>query len=229
MRIALFGASGMVGTGTLLECVDDPQVQSVLVVGRRTCGVVHPKVREILHADFADFSGLSDEFARIDACLFCLGVTSVGLSEAEYTRLTYDLTLAVARAMVVANPAMTFCYVSGDGTDSTERGRVMWARVKGRTENALLRLGFRAAFMFRPALIFPRRGVRSRTAWYQAFYTALGWAYPLWRAAFPRWVTTTAAHGRALLVVARDGYHAPILYSRDINGLAERARPARTS
>lgn len=229
MRVVLLGASGMIGTGTLLECLDDARVESVLVVGRRSCGVTHAKIREVLHNDFADFSSLSAEFASADACFFCLGVTSMGLDEAEFTRLTYDITLAAARTMVAANPQMTFCYVSGDGTDSSECGRVMWARVKGRTENALLGLGFRAAYMFRPALIFPRRGVRSKTAWYQAFYTALGWAYPMWRFFFPRWVTTTVAHGRAFIAVAVHGYHQPILYSRDINGLADRARRARTS
>lgn len=222
MRVVIFGASGMIGTGTLIECLEDPRVTSVLVVGRTPTGVTHAKLREILHADFLDFTPLAVEFAGCDACFFTLGTTAVGKDEATYSRLTYDLTLAAARAMVAANPAMTFCYVSGDGTDSSERGRVMWARVKGRTENALLALPFTASYMFRPALIFPRKGVRSKTGWYQAFYSVFGPLYPLLRSLFPRYVTTTEHHGRAFVEVAATGFPGRILYSRDINRLAAR-------
>ena len=222
MRVVIFGASGMIGTGTLIECLEDRRVTSVLVVGRTLTGVTHAKLREILHADFFDFTPLAVEFAGCDACFFTLGTTAVGKDEATYSRLTYDLTLAAARAMVAANPAMTFCYVSGDGTDSSERGRVMWARVKGRTENALLALPFTASYMFRPALIFPRKGVRSKTGWYHAFYSVFGPLYPLLRALFPRYVTTTEHHGRAFIEVAATGFPGRILYSRDINRLAAR-------
>ena len=150
MNVVLFGATGMVGAGALLECLADPRVTSVVVITRSPTGRAHPKLREVVHADFFNYEPLRADFASADACLFCLGVSSIGLSEDEYTRLTYDLTLAAARAMADANRKMTFCYVSGVGTDSTERGRTMWARVKGRTENALLALRFKAAFMFRP-------------------------------------------------------------------------------
>ncbi|HKC58167.1 MAG TPA: hypothetical protein VKC35_18675, partial [Vicinamibacterales bacterium] len=173
IHAVLFGATGMVGAGVLLECLDDPRVQSVLAVGRSPTGRSHPKLREVLREDFFNYDQLRSEFASCDACFFCLGVTSVGLGEAEYTHLTYDLTMAAARAIAAVNANMTFCYVSGVGTDSTEGGRTMWARVKGKTENAILALPFKAAFMFRPGFIQPVKGVRSKTGWYQAAYDVL--------------------------------------------------------
>ena len=221
MKVILFGASGMIGQGTLIECVADPRVESVLIIGRSTAGVTDPKVRELLRTDFANYSDLSAEFARHDACFFCLGVTAVGLDEATYSRLTFDIALAAARTMAAVNPAMTFCYVSGEGTDSTETGRTMWARVKGRTENALLALPFKAAYMFRPALIFPRKGVRSKTLWYQMFYNTFGLFYGLFQTIFAAWVTTTENQGKALIAVAANGYPKRILFSRDINALAK--------
>ena len=163
MKIIIFGATGMVGSGALRECLEDRRVESVLVVGRSSVGMTHPKIQEILHHDFLDYAPVQSRFADRDACFFCLGVSAAGKSEDAYRRLTYDVTLAAAKAMVAANPRMTFCYVSGAGTDNTERGRVMWARVKGATENALLRLPFKAAFMFRPAFIQPLKGARSKT------------------------------------------------------------------
>src|SRR6185295_19788278 len=150
-EVVIFGATGMVGKGVLLEWVDDARVEHVLLVSRHPTEVSHPKVREIVHADFTEFERLQDTFTNLDACFYCLGVTAVGLSEPQYHHLTYDLTLAAATALASASAGrLTFCYVSGEGTDSTERGRIMWARVKGKTENALLRLPFKAAFMFRP-------------------------------------------------------------------------------
>ena len=220
MNVVLFGATGMVGTGALLECFEDPRVRSVLAIGRTSTGRRHPKLREVLHADFFNYDALASDFASCDACFFCLGVSSVGMSEAEYTRLTYDLTLAAARAMAIANPRMTFCYVSGVGTDSTERGRTMWARVKGKTENALLALPFAGAYMFRPGYIQPIGGVKSRTGWVQAAYTVLAPLYPLLRPLLRG--TTTANFGRALIEVAARGYTKRILYSSDINVLAAR-------
>ena len=220
MRVVIFGATGMVGAGALLECLDDARVDSVLAVVRRPAGMAHPKLTEIVHSDFFDFEALHKRFAECDACFFCLGTSSAGLDEAAYSRLTYDLTLAAARPMAAANPRMTFCYVSGQGTDSTERGRVMWARVKGRTENALLRLPFRAAFMLRPGLIQPLRGVRSKTRLYQAFYTALGFLLPLVRRLAPNQVTTSVSVGRALIRLAAEGYSSRIITSADINRLA---------
>lgn len=222
MKVLIFGATGMVGAGVLLECLDDSRVESVLVVGRKSTGIRHPKLTEILHTDFFAFDSLKSRFADRDACFFCLGVSSVGMSEQDYRRLTYDLTLAAARAMVAANPRMTFCYVSGLGTDSTEQGRAMWARVKGETENALLRLGFKASYMLRPGFIQPRRGVRSKTGWYQAFYTVLGPLYPVFRVLAPRYVTTTSDLGRAMLELAARGYERPIIEVADINRLIAR-------
>ncbi len=220
MRVVIFGATGMLGAGALLECLDDSRVESVLAVVRRPTGVAHPKLTEVVRADFFAYDDLRSRFAACDACFFCLGVSSAGLSEAEYHRLTYDLTLAAARAMAAANPAMTFCYVSGQGTDGTERGRSMWARVKGKTENALLALPFKAAFMLRPGLIQPVRGVRSRTPLYQAFYTALGFLLPVLRRIAPDQITTTVGVGRALIRLAAEGYPSRILTTADINRLA---------
>ena len=220
MNVVLFGATGMVGAGALLECLADPRVQSVLAISRSPTGRQHPKLREVIHTDFFAYDTLRADFASCDACLFCLGVSAVGLSEPEYTRLTYDLTLAAARTMADVNRGLTFCYVSGLGTDSTERGRTMWARVKGRTENALLALPFKAAFMFRPGYIQPIGGVRSKTAWYQAIYSVAAPLYPVLNRLLPQSTTTTANLGRALIQVAAAGYPKPILYSRDINALA---------
>ncbi len=175
MRVVIFGATGMVGKGVLLECLEDARVEQVLLVSRHPTDVSHPKIREIVHADFTEFESIHATFGDLDACFYCLGVTAVGLSESQYHHLTYDLTLAAATALASASVGpLTFCYVSGEGTDSTERGRTMWARVKGKTENALLRLPFKAAFMFRPGYIQPLRGLRSKTRWYQAPYHLTG-------------------------------------------------------
>ena len=221
MKAVIFGATGMVGKGVLLECLDDARVDSVLVISRRTIDMTHPKLREIVHQDFFDFSPIRSEFAPCDACFFCLGVSSVGMSEAEYHRLTYDLTLAAANTIASATSGqLTFCYVSGEGTDSTERGRVAWARTKGKTENALLRLPFKAAYMFRPGYIQPLRGITSKTRWYQALYDIVGPLYPIFRRLFPNYVTTTVNMGRAMIQVAAAGYSKQILSSDDINQLA---------
>jgi uncharacterized protein YbjT (DUF2867 family) len=227
VRVALFGASGMVGGGVLLECLDDARVESVLVVGRRNCGIRHPKLTEVLHEDFFDYTPIQSRFAALDACFFCLGVSAAGKSEDEYSRLTHDLTLAAARSMVAVNPHLVFCYVSGAGTDSTERGRVMWARVKGRTENALLDMPFKAAYMLRPGFIQPMRGVRSRTALYRAVYVVLAPLFPLLRGVFSRSVTTSVNVGRAMIRLAANGEARKILGPEDINRLAAEGGPAR--
>ena len=223
MRVILFGASGMVGAGVLLECLDDARVRSVLAVGRTPCGVTHPKLQEILQRDVVDVSRYRDRFAGAEACFFCLGTSAAGLDEGTYHRLTYDLTLAVARAVCDASPDITFCYVSGEGTDATEAGRTMWARVKGKTENALLRMPFKAAYMLRPAYIQPLRGVRSKTRWYQAVYDVFGPIYPVLRRLLPAYVTTTAAVGKAMVRLAVAGDERRVLRSADINRLAEEA------
>ena len=217
MNVLLFGATGMVGQGVLRECLLDPDVERILCVGRSATGRQSPKLRELVVPDVAALGSVEGELTGFDACFFCLGVSSVGMTEERYTSLTYDLTLVVARTLAGRNPAMTFMYVSGAGTDSTERGRTMWARVKGRTENELRRLPFRAAYMFRPGVILPLHGVRSKTRWVRLFY-AMGTPFlPAWRALWPNTITTTEQVGRAMLRVARDGYPTPILETRDIN------------
>ena len=221
MKVLLFGASGMVGQGVLRECLLAPDVTEIVSVVRQASLSREPKVREIARSGdgMYDLTPIREELRDVDACFFCLGVSSLGMSEPEYTRLTYDLTLAAARTMVAANQRITFCYVSGVGTDSTERGRTMWARVKGKTENALLALPFSGAYMFRPGYIQPIGGVKSKTGWVQAAYTVLAPMYPILRPLLRG--TTTANFGRALIQVAANGYAKRILYSSDINALAE--------
>lgn len=212
----------MVGKGVLLECLDDARVDEVLLISRNPIDLTHPKIREVLHQNFFDFGRIQSQFAGLDACFFCLGVSSVGLSETEYFRLTYDLTLAAGTALAATTAGrLTFCYVSGVGTDSTERGRTGWARIKGKTENALLRLPFKAAYMFRPGYIQPLRGIESKTRWYQALYDVLGPLYPIIRRLFPRYVTTTVNMGRAMIQVAAVGSTKRILTSAEINHLAD--------
>jgi len=223
MHVVIFGATGMVGAGVLRECLADPRVASVLVVGRSGCGVAHPKLTEVIHGDLFDLSPLEERFRGKDACFFCLGVSSFRMSEAEYHRLTHDLTLGAARLLAQASPAMTFCYVTGVGTDSTERGRTMWARVKGKTENRLLELPFRAVYLFRPGYIQPLDGIRSKTRLYQAMYDVVGFLYPLMKRVLPHHLTTTRAVGRAMIQAAAAGYHTPFLETPDINALSLQA------
>ena len=217
MKILLFGATGMVGQGVLLECLRAPDVEAVVTIGRTATGRVHAKLREIVHADLTHYDAIEHELAGHDACFFCLGVSAAGMSEADYTRITYDVTLAAAQVLARLKPSMTFIYVSGEGTDSTETGRAMWARVKGRTENALQQLPL-AAVMFRPGLIRPLDGIRSRTRLYRIAYAALWPLFPLLGAL--GLLTTTANVGKAMLRVAREGAPRPILGNREINELA---------
>jgi uncharacterized protein YbjT (DUF2867 family) len=219
MNILLFGGSGMVGQGALRECLLDPEVSTVLSIVRSSAGQQNPKLREIVHKDFLDFSSIEAELSGFDACFFCLGVSSAGMSEENYRRVTYDITLAAAQTLVKLNPSMTFIYVSGAGTDSSESGRMMWARVKGQTENALLRLPFKAAYMFRPGVIVPLHGIKSRTMLYRVPYAVLGPILPLLKRLFPRYVTTTEKLGRAMLVAAKRGAPKAVLESSDINKL----------
>ena len=224
MSVVIFGATGMVGAGTLLECLDDPRIASVLAVVRTPTGRVHAKLREVVHPDFFDFSALADDFAVCHACFYCLGVSSAGMSEAHYTSVTRNIALAAGRALAAANPSAVFCFVSGAGADSKGRGRSMWARVKGETENALLALPFRAVYVFRPAFIQPVRGVRSRTDAYRAFYRVMTPVAPVLRLLLPWYWTSTARLGRAMIAAAIEGAPRRILGSRDINRLARRAR-----
>jgi uncharacterized protein YbjT (DUF2867 family) len=220
VKVIIFGATGMVGQGVLRECLLDAGVEKVLTVGRIATGEKHAKLREVVQADLLDISPLAGQLAGYDACLFCLGVSGAWMKQADYRRVTYDLTLSVAKVLLECNPAMTFLYISGSGTDSTERSSMMWARVKGATENALLRMPFKAAYMLRPGYIQPLHGIRTKTAWYRAFYAVLAPFYPLLKLV-PRYVTTTECVGRAMVRVARDGYGKPVLENLDINKICQ--------
>jgi uncharacterized protein YbjT (DUF2867 family) len=217
MNVILFGATGMVGQGVLRECLLDPDVQTVLSVGRSATGQQHQKLRELVHPDLLNFSAIENELAGFDACFFCLGVTSVGMTEERYRRITHDITIAAAQTLARLNPRMTFIYVSGMGTDSSERGRAMWARVKGKTENALLHLPFKATVMFRPAAIVPLHGVRSKTTVYRVFYAVLAPLLPAMKKFLPKYVTTTEQVGLAMLKIAKQGSPKPVLENSDIN------------
>jgi uncharacterized protein YbjT (DUF2867 family) len=217
MKVILFGATGMVGQGVLRECLLDPGIENVLAVGRSPTGQRHPKLREIQHDNFLDYSAIESQLAGYDACFFCLGVSSIGISEERYRHLTHDITLAAATTLARLSPPMVFIYVTGQGTDSSERGRLMWARVKGKTENDLLKLPFKAAYMFRPAAIQPLHGIRSKTAWVQAVYVAGAPLLSLLNRVAPKYMTTTEQIGRAMIKVASDGYPRPVLESEDIN------------
>ena len=211
----------MVGKGVLLECLDDDRVEGVLLVSRHPVGVSHPKIIEILKQDLFAYEDIQSRFVDLDACFFCLGTSSIGMSESDYYHVTYDLTLAAATALAkAAGQRLTFCYVSGEGTDSTEQGRTAWARIKGQTENALLRMPFKAAYMFRPGYIQPLRGIRSKTRWVQLIYDVIGPLYPILQRLVPRYVTTTTNIGRAMIRVAAAGSSKQILSTPDINELA---------
>jgi uncharacterized protein YbjT (DUF2867 family) len=219
MKAILFGATGMIGQGVLRECLLDRDVESVLAIGRRETGVRHEKLREIVHKDFSDFSAIQGELSGHDTCFFCLGVSAAGMSEQEYSRVTYDVTMAAARTLAERNPGMTFIYVSGAGTDSTERGRMMWARVKGKTENALLEMPFKAAYMFRPGYIQPLHGIASSRRLTRVLYGVMRPLYPVWKTLFPKYVTTTEQFGLAMIHVAKHGAPKRILENRDLAGL----------
>lgn len=218
MRVLLFGASGMVGQGVLRECLASPDVEEVVCVVRKPLGQAHAKLAELVQDDVADLSALAKALPKFDACFFPLGVSSAGMKEDAYRKVTHDLTLSIARQLHEANPELAFVYVSGAGTDSTEKGRSMWARVKGRTENALLRMPFHAAYMFRPGFIQPLHGIRSKTRLYSTLYTFTIPLLPLLRR-FPRFFTTTERLGRAMLAAAKSGAPNALVESDDINRL----------
>ena len=210
----------MVGRGALRELLQDPDVEAVLAVGRSATGQHNPKLKELVQEDVSDLRMLEGELKGYDACLFCLGISAAGMSESDYKRVTYDLTLKVAQTLERLNPKMTFVYVSGGGTDATERGRVMWARVKGATENALLAMPFQRAYMLRPGFIRPLNGIVSKTRWYRVLYALVGPVYPLLKRWFPGQVTTTEELGRAMLHLLKKGTSSGVLENRDIVTLA---------
>lgn len=216
LKIILTGATGMVGEGVLLDCLDHPAISEVLLVSRKPFGRTHLKLRELLVPDFFNLSAVEAQLTGYDACFFCAGVSSAGMKEADYTRITYDTTLHFAQTLARLNPSMTFVYVSGAGTDSSEHGRIMWARVKGRTENALQKLGFARAYNFRPGFMKATEGQRN----IKGYYNAIAWLYPILRIVLPNYVSTMHQVGEAMIHVARNGYPKPILEVKDINSLS---------
>jgi uncharacterized protein YbjT (DUF2867 family) len=216
MRIIIFGATGMIGQGALRECLQDSEVEQVVSVVRADSAVHHEKLLQIIHTNFLDFSAVQDQFHNLDACLYCLGISSSGMNEADYSRITCDFALAAASTLLPLNPQMTFVYVSGAGSDSSEKGRVMWARVKGKTENALLSMPFRAAYIFRPGLIQPLAGITSKTPTYRLLYKYCGPLVSILRRVWPRYVTTTAELGQAMLAAAKDGTEKRVVETKEI-------------
>ncbi|QIX59902.1 epimerase [Hymenobacter sp. BT18] len=218
LRVILTGATGMVGEGVLLECLNSPEVEQVLSISRRPSGRSHPKLREIIHSDFQNLAPVQDQLTGYNACFFCLGVSSVGMKEPEYRRLTQDLTLHFAQTLLPRNPGLTFCYVSGAGTDDTLRSRQMWARVKGETENALRVMGFRQAYMFRPGFLKTTPGQRHVLSYYKYF----SWLYPVVRGLAPKYASTLVELGQAMLHVSQRGYAKPVLEVADIVAAAKK-------
>ena len=216
IKAIITGATGMVGEGILLECLNDPSVTQILVINRKPGGVSHPKLREIVHTDFFDLTPIESQLVGYDACFFCLGVSSVGMSNEEYKHLTYDLTMHVANVLAKQSPDMTFCYVSGAGTDTSEQGRLAWARVKGNTENTLLRL-FKKAYMFRPGFMKPTSGQKN----IKSYYKFISWLYPIGRAIYPAGFCTMREVAQAMIKVATVGSRKRILEVKDIVQLAK--------
>jgi hypothetical protein len=218
IKVILTGVTGMVGEGVLHECLLSPDVESVLVINRKPCGVKHEKLKEIIHKDFFDLCSIENQFAEYNACYFCAGVSSMGKSEQEYIRLTYDLTLNFANTLLKLNPDLTFCYVSGTGTDSSEKGKTMWARVKGKTENDLLKLPFQSAYMFRPGYIQPIKGLKNT----KGPYKILAPFYPLWKFLFPKLLVRLEEIGKAMINVTLYSSDKKVLECKDIVRLSNR-------
>ena len=227
MNILLFGATGMIGQGVLRECLLDPNVQLVATIGRTAAGQQNSKLREIVHPDLSNYAPIEEKLTGFDACFFCLGVGSAGMTEKDYEHITYGFTIAAAETLSRLNPKMVFIYVSGAGTDSSEKGRMMWARVKGKTENVLLRLPFAAAYMFRPGFIEPANGEISRNKLYRALFVIAKPLLPLLRAVFPSQILTTHQIARAMLNLVTQPYPKHILEIKDIRAAAELAPPQR--
>lgn len=211
----ILGVTGMIGEGVLHQCLIHPEVNAVMVINRRPCGVSHKKLKEIILKDFQDFATIKDQLGDYNACFFCMGVSSVGMSEADYRKITYDLTLQIAHILLETTKEMTFTYVSGAGTDSSEKGRSMWARVKGKTENDLMKLPFKAAYMFRPGYIHPMPGMKNTLK----AYKYLGFLYPVFKLLFPKYVCKLSDIGTAMIRVCKDGYSKKVLECKDITFL----------
>jgi hypothetical protein len=220
IKVIITGSTGMVGKGVLFSCLEDPNVSSVLLLNRSSVGINHEKIKELIIEDFHNLSYLRDEFSAYDACYFCLGVSSFGMKEKEYNEITYKTTLHLAKVLSDVNPKSSFCYVSGVGTDSSEKGKSMWARVKGKTENAILKLPFRSAFLFRPGYIQPMKGVKSKTALYNTLLAFIKPLYPIIKLIAPSKVTTNVEIGKAMIYSTLQGADKTILYNKDINELA---------
>jgi uncharacterized protein YbjT (DUF2867 family) len=219
IKAILTGATGMVGEGVLHECLQNPSVSEVLVINRKPCGVVHPKLKEIIHADFYDLSAIENQLVGFSACFFCLGMSSVGMNEADFTRGAYTLTMHVAETLSKLNTDMTFCYISGSGTDSSEKGRQMWARVKGKTENDLMKLPFKRVYNFRPGYLHPTRGLKNTLP----YYKYLSWLFPILRPVASGMMSTLAELGQAMIKSVAMGYDKQILEVRDIVALAKKS------
>lgn len=221
MKVIVTGATGMVGKGVLLECLDHSEISEVLSISRRTLGIEHPRLKELIHKDFSEFASVADQLTGYNACYACMGVSSAGMKEEQYTRLTYDYTLALAKELLAANPGMTFNYVSGVGTDSSEKGRSMWARIKGKTENDLLNMGFKQAYMFRPGAIIPLRGTEPSSKVYKVLIRNLTWLLKLMKKLMPDQVVDTTQIGLAMIHVTQSGYDKKVLTPPDIQILAK--------
>lgn len=217
IKVIITGATGMVGEGVLHECLQHDAIEEVLVVNRRPCGITHSKLRELIHNDFYDLTSIAHQLKGYDACLFCLGVSSIGMKEAEFYKPTYTLTMHFAETVSRQNKQMIFCYVSGAGTDSTEKGRQMWARVKGKTENDLMKLPFKKVYNFRPGYMQPTKGLNNTLG----YYKYMSWLYPVLRAFFPKYVSTLKELGLAMINAATKVYNKSILEVKDIVALAK--------
>ena len=216
MKVIITGATGMVGKGVLLECLDHPDISGILSISRKTTDIQHPKLIELIHNDFSEYTSINEQLAGYDACYACMGVSAAGMKEEQYIRFTYDFTISLAKELLLINPGMTFIYVSGEGTDSTESGRSMWARVKGKTENDLLNLGFKQAFMFRPGAIIPLRGIQPSSKLYRVLINNLKWLIKLIKSIAPNAVVDTTQIGLAMINVTKSGYTKNVFKPLDI-------------
>ena len=217
LKVIITGATGMVGEGVLQECINSPKVEKILLINRKPSGYTHPKIEELLHSNFSDISSVSEKVKGYDACFFCLGVSSVGMKEEQYTKVTYDLTLGFAKTLAEQNPDMTFCYISGAGTDSTEKGSQMWARVKGKTENDLIKLPFKAVYNFRPAFMKPTKGAKN----IKGFYKFIDAVYPVFRAINSNYFLTLEEVGKAMINSSSQGYFKNTIEVKDIKKLSQ--------